>query len=245
MCKIPAHSPSPWCNDRHRILSPKGQPACLFLSLWPRAHGKPWDATLLLWDCEPGTLLAAPFPHGTSSLQPWSSTKGCKSPIIQPCDAPHTAPSPPQPQSQPRQLRQTACRAFSGTLTKLGNPSTSLNLTGNGGRQKGQLRLPHQNGNRAFRNLTGCIKKKQGERHTIPARFRYAQRGTSHLSSPRVSRSLTSVTPEEGSASAMFTLRCLLGAVTTFWHAREGKERKRKLVIFLGTSKDTCSPSTF
>lgn len=63
MCKIPAHSLSPWCNDRHRILSPKGQPACLLLSLRPRAHHKPWDDTLLLWDCDPGTLLAAPFPQ--------------------------------------------------------------------------------------------------------------------------------------------------------------------------------------
>ena len=64
------------------------------------------------------------------------------------------------------------------------------------------------------REGTDCGRKKQKdsrkERCTIPARFRNAQRGASRLSSPRVTRSLTSATPgedEPSSASAVLTLR--------------------------------------
>lgn len=125
MCKIPAHSLSPWCNDRHRILSPKGQPACLLLSLRPRAYHKPWDDTLLLWDCDPGTLLAAPFPQ--YHMAPAAPSPGA---------APRAASRPPS--SHVMLLIQSillhipevshtalpACRACCVTLTKLGNSNT-------------------------------------------------------------------------------------------------------------------------
>lgn len=61
----------------------------------------------------------------------------------------------------------------------------------------------------AFRNRTGCSREKQQdsrkERHN-PSQVQICSERSLHLSNPRVSRSLISVTPgEEGSASAAHT----------------------------------------
>lgn len=79
------------------------------------------------------------------------------------------------------------------------------------------MHLPRQNRNRAFRNgkgkgqtVAGRRKKdSRKETHTVQARFRYAQRGASRLSSLRVTISLTSATlgEEPSSASAVLTLK--------------------------------------
>lgn len=126
MCKIPAHFPSPWCSDRRRVLSLKGQLVSSGLC------GPEHIASFGMMPCCFGTVSLGPCwqppsHSNTRHQQPQAPEQhqGLKSPIIQPCEAPHTVPSSPHPQSQPRQLSQKAARRVcSGTLTKLGNPNT-------------------------------------------------------------------------------------------------------------------------
>lgn len=113
-----------------------------------------------------------------------------------------TSPKPARDSS----ARQAPHRSCSVSSTKLGNPKQRPTLLWQQAGGRDHVHLPCQNRNRAFRNGKGkgtdCGREKQRdsrkERHTIPARFRYAQRGACHLSSPRVTRSLTSATPGEG-----------------------------------------------
>lgn len=80
---------------------------------------------------------------------------------------------------------------------------------------------------------TDCGREKDSrkERHTIPARFRYAQRGASRLSSPRVTRSLTSATPgkEPSSATAVLMLRVSARHCHHLWACKGGRGRRKEV----------------